>query len=94
MLGGQVAALDTRRKLGGFWPAWWLKWWPKNYEICFVQRGLGAWELTYAENWLEDQKVAVQTAQSVAFLRMEGPSIAVLEAKLHLRVFFGAEIPK
>jgi hypothetical protein len=42
---GQVAELDTRRKLGGFWPAWCLKWLPKNYEICFVQRGLGAWEL-------------------------------------------------
>ncbi|MGC2493276.1 hypothetical protein [Candidatus Binatus sp.] len=77
-----VAVLDSLRELNGLWPS--VKWSPKTYRVCFVERGLGEWQFTFGENHIDPENSnSDEREQSINFLRMEG-SAAVLEARLVL----------
>lgn len=79
---GQVAVLDSERQFSSRWPA--VKWSPKRYQVCFVERGLGLWQFTYGESHVDSENSnGFERAQSVKFIRIEG-STAVLRATLVL----------
>lgn len=80
---GQVAVLDSERKLSSRFPA--VKWSPKNYRLCFIEHGLGAWTFSYGEVHTDlENSNGNEKEQSVEFLRIEG-TMAVLLARMAIR---------
>jgi hypothetical protein len=77
-----VAVLDSQQQISDRWPA--VTFSPKDYKLCFVERGLGEWEFTYGESHIDAMNNnGVEREESVEFLRIEG-SAAVLQATLVL----------
>jgi hypothetical protein len=77
-----VAVLDSQQQISKRWPA--VKFSPKDYKLCFVERGLGEWQFTYGESHVDaENSNGVEQEQSVEFLRIDG-STAVLQARLVL----------
>jgi hypothetical protein len=82
---GTVTDLDSRRRVGGWWPpAFLMIWTAKTYEFCFLQRGIGAWELIYNSQRDDKPEMMEQRDSSLAFVSMDGPGAVVLKATMVL----------
>jgi hypothetical protein len=80
---GEVDQTDSQRKLMHDLFPLFVTWQPKAYELCFQRRGLNQWQLTYGSSTLLGYgSSTLIRAQSVKFLRMDGPSIVELQADM------------
>ena len=80
---GTVTTLDSRTRLSSWLPL--SVWLPKSYKMCFVKRGADRWQLTYSSSRADTGSLpVVQWAQALRVIRIAGPDLLYVEAKLRL----------
>ena len=79
-----VDRLDSRTMLSGW--ILFTYWMPKSYKMCFVSAGRDQWRLTYSSTYVDVglARAIESQPQGVRVVRIAGPDLLYLEAKLRL----------